>query len=163
MRVYFIRHGKAEEPGSVWDEQERPLTDAGVEEMIRTAHRFRSLGLHFDRLWTSPLTRARQTAALLCDAGLANEMAVTSFLQPGGSFTELRAALGASRGERSLALVGHLPGLPRFAEILLWGRPTGALVMKKGGVIGVEVGTGASLEGGGTLFWLTSPRLLLGR
>lgn len=161
MHVYFIRHGKAVEPGAA-GEWERPLSQAGAEEMMRIAQRLRSLGLYCDHLWTSPLARARQTAELLCAAGVAETAAVASFLQPGGSFSELVAVLEGNRGQESLGLVGHLPDLPRFAEILLWGRPTGALAMQPGGVIGVEINDGAALDGGGILFWLTSPRLLLG-
>lgn len=162
MQVYFIRHGKAQERGPHWGDRDRPLTEPGAQEMARISARLMALGVRFDRLLSSPLARARQTAEVLQKAGLAPGLDIVSFLEPGGRFPEVAAFLADCAPEETVALVGHLPDLPEFAETLLWGRATGCLVMKKGSIIGVSVPSGDTPAGQGALFWLTPPRLLCG-
>ena len=162
MKVFLIRHGRAEDRSHQWGEWERPLTGRGRQEMERAAVRLRELGVRFDRLLTSPLVRARETAEILLAAGLAQKLECAGFLEPGGRFPELETFLAACLPDEMVALVGHLPDLPAFAETLVWGRATGGLAVKKGAILGVSVPPGQSLAGQGTLFWLTSPRLLVG-
>lgn len=162
VKVFLIRHGKAEERSHQWDEWERPLTAKGQQETERTAARLMELGVRFDRLLSSPLARARETAEILLEAGLARNLEFARFLEPGGGFAELEAFLAGCSPDETVALVGHLPDLPGFAEVLVWGRVVGGLVMKKGAILGISVPPGEPLAGQGNLFWLTSPRLLFG-
>lgn len=162
MKVYFIRHGKAEERSQEWGEWERPLTAKGRLEMEGAAGRLLELGIRFDHLLSSPLTRARETAEVLVAAGLAARIETVQFLAPGGDFRELAGFLAGCSQEDAVALVGHLPDLPNFAETLVWGRPIGGLLVKKGALIGVSLPGTPPFTGQGVLFWLTSPRLLGG-
>ena len=64
--LYLIRHGLAEERGEAWpDDTKRPLTDEGMSRMRKAARGLARLGVSFDAILTSPLTRARQTAGNL--------------------------------------------------------------------------------------------------
>jgi phosphohistidine phosphatase SixA len=66
MRLYFMRHGRAVEPDE-WQgpEAERPLTEAGREEVRVAAFGLRWLDLKMDDIYTSPYARAADTAGLV--------------------------------------------------------------------------------------------------
>ena len=66
MKLYFLRHGEAGDPAQ-WEgnDAERPLTDDGRRRMALEARTMRRLELGVDRVITSPLLRARQTAEIV--------------------------------------------------------------------------------------------------
>ena len=82
MEIYILRHGTTE-----WNEEHRiqgstdtPLDSLGVEMARLTGERFRELGLRFDRVYSSPLSRAYETTKLVlgisdenCDSGTRTE------------------------------------------------------------------------------------------
>lgn len=68
MRLFLIRHGETD-----WNRQhllqgnrDIPLNEAGIQLAMQTAEGLRRAGLTFDRIYSSPLQRARHTAQLLC-------------------------------------------------------------------------------------------------
>jgi phosphohistidine phosphatase len=158
--LYLIRHGLAAERGTYVNDDERPLTEAGSQRTRQVAKRLKQLGLRFDYLLSSPLVRAQQTAELLQAAGLAPAITITTVLAPGGSLPTWIADYG-DRPWRRLALVGHEPDLGSWAEQLVWSCQSGQLILKKAGVIGLEVPETPITLGSARLFWLTPPRLLL--
>ncbi|WP_299485754.1 phosphohistidine phosphatase SixA [Acaryochloris sp. IP29b_bin.137] len=163
LKLYFIRHGIAEErQPHVLDEQ-RALTTKGREKTQKVAQRLQTLGLHFDDLQTSPLVRAHQTAEILQQQGLVNAIHISDVLSPEGSCQDWLDWLQTWRklGLASLALVGHEPNLSEWAEILVWGQPRQQLVLKKAGMIGLLLPEQTNPVGQSTLFWLTAPKLLL--
>ncbi len=101
MRLFLVRHAEAA-PGEPDDL--RPLTPTGREQA-------RKLGAtlaaeHPEAVLTSPLLRARETAAAIAEAsGVAAE--ADERLAPGATADDLRAA-SAGRGETIVA-VGHEP------------------------------------------------------
>jgi len=158
MLLYLVRHGKA---AAGPRDAERPLTADGLEEMRRIARRLARLGLAFDATLTSPLVRARQTAEVLAEAGIAGAVEECSALAPGGTLAQAldQAARRHAGGAERIALVGHEPTLSEWAAILI-GAPTQTLELKKGGIVGLELPDRPPFEGRATLFWLTSPKLL---
>jgi phosphohistidine phosphatase len=102
MQLVVVRHGKAA-PGEPDDL--RPLTAEGREQARELGERLRARGISPDAVLTSPLLRARETAAAL---GL-GEPEVDERLAPGATAEEIReAALG--RGD-TVVVVGHQPDL----------------------------------------------------
>lgn len=162
MRVYLVRHGKAEEARAGQADSERSLSEKGCDDIRRLATRFAKAGIRWDALMSSPLARARQTAALLAKAGLASDVEECPELAPQGVLSALLPALVARRDRAGgdLALVGHLPALADWAEELVWGEIRGRLVLKPGGVVGIELPAAGSLRGSCELFLLLSPKLL---
>ncbi len=158
--IYLIRHGIAVDRSLDMADGERPLTATGQRRTQRVGQRLVELGIRCDRLLSSPLVRARQTADLLVEAHLAETMEICPALQPGG---DLRQGLAqATRQDwQRLALVGHEPDLGLWAETLVWGSTQDKLVVKKAGVIGLLCPPGGDLIGRCQLFWLAPPRLLL--
>ncbi|MGI0488348.1 phosphohistidine phosphatase SixA [Pantanalinema rosaneae CENA516] len=161
--LYLIRHGLAGEHGSYANDNERPLTDEGKQKTRLVAKRLRQLGLQFDQMLTSPLVRARQTAEILLEVGLSQQLDTSPSLAPGGELSAWLQWLAATplSDRPCLALVGHEPGLSTWAETLVWGSAKGALILKKAGAIGLTLPNTGSPIGHSELFWLTPPRLLL--
>jgi phosphohistidine phosphatase len=155
-RVYLVRHGIAEERGPEWpDDTLRPLTKRGKRRFSGAAAAFAKLEGPPDRILTSPLVRAAQTAELLSQA--AEDAPVERFdaLAPGQPPATIIARLHRLRADR-IALVGHEPDLGYLAAVLLGaGRP---LPFKKGGICRIDVEWHGAAEG--TLVWFLSPPAL---
>ncbi len=65
MDLYLLRHAIAEERSNDGSDSARALTPEGAEKMRIGARGLQRLGVHLDRLLTSPLTRARETADIV--------------------------------------------------------------------------------------------------
>ncbi len=164
MELYFIRHGIAEEATNEIKDEQRSLTEQGRKKMQKVAQRLKDLDLSFDLIATSPLVRAQQTAEILVSIGLSSQLEQCSYLAPGGStedWVEKWLKPKDYQPSTRLALVGHQPCLTNWAEILIWGEVKNSLVLKKAGIIGIEIPPTASIVGRGQMFWLTPPRYLL--
>src|SRR5439155_18378543 len=120
MNLYFLRHAIAAERGTSGHKDEnRPLTKDGIRKMKEGAKGIRSLGLKFDRILTSPLLRARQTADIVCKE-FGQEAEVWQSLDPSEDPRQIIAALRKSNA-RDLLLVGHEPHLSQFISFLISG------------------------------------------
>lgn len=162
-QIYLIRHGIAADQTAQVTDQERPLTASGRQKVRKVAQRLRQLEIHADQLLSSPLVRARQTAEIFREEGLALGLEVSPDLGPGGSFRDWLSWLERwqQRNQRTLALVGHQPDLAQWAELLLWGEARAILILKKAGIIGITLPEAGMPVGNCQLFWLAPPRLLL--
>jgi phosphohistidine phosphatase len=163
MRLYLIRHAVAEElDAKRWsDDRQRPLTAAGARRFKRTAGLLVNLmesGGKVDRLLTSPLVRARQTALILHRAGLP-EPVEESVLAPGRTAARVLAVLRAHDVE-AIAMVGHEPDLGRLLAVCTAGPDARlSLRFRKGGAACLAF-TGAPRVGEATLEWLLPPKAL---
>ncbi len=164
MELYLIRHGLAAERGTYATDEERPLTEEGLRKTKRVAKQLSALKIKFDLIQTSPLVRAEQTAKILQEADLCPHVEESVYLAPGGDFQAWLEWLWhwqtEQKGDR-LAIVGHEPDLGEWAEQLIWGEARQRLIVKKAGIIGIEVPDDRSPMGQCHLFWLTPPRFLL--
>lgn len=160
--LFLIRHGLAGEHGSYANDDERPLTEEGQKKTKQVAKKLVHLGIQFDLLQTSPLVRARQTAEILMEAGLAKELEALDCLAT-GEFDDWLTWLNsnASSKYQQLALVGHEPSLSQWAEMLIWGNAIERIQLKKAGIIGLLLPEQGSPKGKSTLFWLTPPKFLI--
>ena len=127
--LLLLRHGIAQERGGPTPEPLRALTPAGRTRTRAVVERLAELDLRADRLVSSPLVRARQTAELAVAAGLARELEIDGALAPEGD----ALALVRSCADERLMLVGHEPDLGDLACRLL-GAPVGAITLKKAGL-----------------------------
>ncbi len=167
--LLLLRHGIAEERGDGRPDAERALTDRGRRRTEQVARRLVDLGLGVDRLVSSPLVRARQTAEIAVAAGLAPELVLSDALAPGADpLPQLQAwwpsAASAGQRPRRLGLVGHEPDLSRLAARLI-GAGAGAIALRKAGVVLLELHEAEDAQGTvprASLRLLLSPRVLLG-
>lgn len=165
LSLYFIRHGLAGEHDSYADDAQRPLTEEGHKKTRQVAKKLQELGLDFDLLQTSPLTRAMQTAEIFQNVSdLSYPVQVTASLAPNGNFNDWLAWFveWQKSGHTSLGLVGHEPDLSAWAELLVWGEVKSSIVLKKAGIIGLAIPKPATPVGESLLFLLMPPKLLLG-
>jgi phosphohistidine phosphatase len=164
ITLYLIRHGIAIDRAEGINDEDRPLTPKGRQKTLAVAQQLKTLGLEFAEILTSPLVRARQTAEILLQQGLCNQVSVTDNLAPRGSFSDWLDWLKAynrPEQETAIALVGHEPDLSQWAERLLWGESRGVLLLKKAGIIGLTIPDEIDPIGNTILFWLTPPKFLL--
>jgi phosphohistidine phosphatase len=112
VRVYLVRHAQAAagEPDEI-----RPLTPDGRAAARDLGSRLAAEGVRPDAVLSSPLLRARETAAELARA-LHAESETDERLAPGADAHALREAV-AGRGE-SVVVVGHQPDCGRIAAAI---------------------------------------------
>jgi phosphohistidine phosphatase len=101
VRVILVRHAEAA-PGS--PDESRALTPEGRDEARRLAERL--AGEEIDAVLTSPMLRARETAAAIAAAAGVDPEA-DDRLAPGATADDVRAAV-ADRGD-TVVVVGHQP------------------------------------------------------
>ncbi|MFN9545655.1 MAG: SixA phosphatase family protein [Cyanobacteriota bacterium] len=136
LELILLRHGLAEPHGSVEDRL-RALTPQGRQRTLRVCQRASQLGLQASSLISSPLVRARQTADIAVEAGLAPALSCDEALAPGMDPWPLihnwwvRGRESAAAGK--VILVGHEPDLSLLACRLI-AAPAGALTLKKAGI-----------------------------
>jgi phosphohistidine phosphatase len=164
MKIYLIRHGIAAPRGTYIDDRHRPLISSGISKTTKVVERLFALGIRFELILTSPLLRASQTAEILKKAGLSQTIASFAPLKPDGDIKEWLTWLEKYQPQdenMAIALVGHQPDLGNWAEMLIWGTIKGQIVVKKSGVIGLnlpDIGTPISRS---TLFLLASPKWIV--
>jgi phosphohistidine phosphatase len=167
MQLYFIRHGIAADRGKYSNDEERPLIDEGKRKTEKIALKLREIGVKFDIILTSPLVRAYQTAEILLEKGCGDRLEIFPPLAPDGDFDEFQEWLSSYRekrynsGAEAIAAVGHQPDLGSWAELSAWGEIRDRLILKKAGIIGLDLPLQGSLLSNSSLFLLTSPKWLV--
>ena len=150
MKLYLLRHGKADWPD--WDkpDDERPLTKDGKGEMRMIAQFLREVNVAPAVILSSPLPRALQTARIAADA-LDIELREEPTLRKG--FTAAKARLLIRRAKGSdLMLVGHEPDFSAVIRAMTGG----SVKLGKGGIARVDLDDDAVA---GRLIWLIPPKV----
>src|SRR5579863_4928565 len=154
MILYVLLHALAEDAAAGGDEA-RHLTEVGRQRTLKASAGMRALGLKFDLILTSPLTRAVETAEIVASVydGLAprvvTELAIG--IAPGDAI----AALAPFGRYDSVMIVGHEPQLSALVSILLTGEPDAMhLRMRKGGCVALELPASRIQPGAAELLWM---------
>jgi len=161
MELLIVRHAIAlERNRERWrDDGARPLSPAGIRQSRKAAAGLKEFSRAPDRLLTSPLVRARQTAQILTDVAGWPRAEEAPELSPGGAALAVLTLLGQKRG-KLVAVVGHQPELGALLSACLLGEDgTLAIEMKKNAVACVSF-EGAPSAGRAVLKWLATPRML---
>ncbi|AFZ37742.1 phosphohistidine phosphatase, SixA [Stanieria cyanosphaera PCC 7437] len=164
MEVYLIRHGIAAERGTYTNDDERPLIEKGRIKTKQVAEKLRAINLKFDLILTSPLIRAHQTAEIFQKVGLTNQIEIFESLAPDSDINkwlEWYSQFSEPNSNCKLALVGHQPDLGNWTEMLVWGTVKEQIVVKKAGIVGLNVPKIENPLGKSELFLLTSPKWLI--
>lgn len=154
-RTEFARTGRPDD--------ERPLTDKGRRRMRKAAAGLRVVLPNLDRLLSSPLIRARQTAKIVAAAyeGLSiDELEAAAT----GDGNDLLDALRRSPEGATIAVVGHEPTHGDWASWLLSGHALDFVSFKKGEACALEFERDIE-AGSARLLWKLRPKQLraLGR
>jgi len=137
MDLYVMRHGEAlskQEAGVATDE-ERLLSPRGVEDVLRVARQWERLDYRPDRILTSPLARARQTAELIAKRlQCEDRLEALTALHPEQDPPSFLTALPRFKEARLIVAVSHQPLLGQLITQLAFGRPLDGVGLKPAGV-----------------------------
>ena len=159
LELYLIRHGIAEERGPEWpDDSKRPLTAKGITALKQEAKALAALGISFDLIISSPLTRTRQTAGVFAEH-LPKKLNVelSDSLAPGGTSVEVMQEIAKQASKGRVALVGHEPNIGELAARLIGARSP--IEFKKGAICRIDF-DGLPPKSVGMLRWFLPPRIL---
>ena len=163
--IYLMRHGIAgdSDPDRFPDDDLRPLTKKGKRRTLAVARGMAVLRLDIERIVTSPLVRARQTAIIAAEAmriaarKIVESTTLSPAAPPGDILLEMR---NISAGKANL-LVGHEPHLSRLLSLLITGRvDLSQIELKKAGLVCIECPE-VPVAGSGVLLFHLKPRHLV--
>ncbi len=184
MTLYLIRHAQADERGAKYpDDSQRPLVEKGHKQAKALAKALDVLDVELDRLFSSPYTRALETAKPLVKRAKTEEVETLSELitprypqllvqlvdNLERSDTSSAASSDASSdtsvtngisGDFCVALVGHEPYLSKLTSYLLTGDETRVNFKFKKGMV---VQLGGALSAGGMTLHMILPASLYRR
>jgi phosphohistidine phosphatase len=163
MDLLIVRHAIAfERDHDRWrDDAARPLTPAGMKRARNAAAGLKVFCEVPDRLVTSPLLRAIQTARILTEVAGWPRAEEAPELSPGEPPLGVLSLLSKDRVKR-VAIVGHQPDLGALLTVCLIGEGRSVPIdIKKNAVACVSFG-GSPRAGRATLRWLATPRMLRG-
>ena len=143
MRLYFFRHGVAEDVQLDKADQLRQLTREGIARTKATARVLLAAGVKPRRLYSSPLARARQTADIVAQI-LDVKVTVRRALAPGFDLDAVSALTAGLRSTDEVMFVGHEPDFSTVISQIIGG---GEIIMKKGGVARVDIGSATPPHG----------------
>lgn len=153
MKLYLVRHAEAEEASETVADHNRRLTNTGMTRARTAAQVMQRLGLRPRHIYSSPRTRALQTAEIISEV-----LKVPVEVHSGVDFSfdvQVVEALGSDLGDSDeLMFVGHDPSISKVISDL-----TGAnVVMKKGSLARIDIVKIASPLRG-RLVWLIAPKV----
>ena len=131
--LWLLRHGEAE-PHDARPDDERELTERGREQSVAAGRALAALGLEFHDVFTSPKVRARETAALACQA-MKCEPVEHEALTAGFDVDDALELLAAAGDDKRVLVVGHDPDFSQLVHDL----PGARVSLKKGGIAGIKV------------------------
>lgn len=155
--VVLMRHGIAEEPVPGRSDADRALTERGRVRARAAAADLAGVLGPVDRLASSDLVRACETADLLAEAIPVSERLVLPELRPESDPEAVFRWLGALPGGVTI-LVGHEPQMNLLLGVALTGTPRSLARFRKAGVAWLTF-PGALRPGGGRLEAFLPPAL----
>ncbi len=150
MRIYFVRHGIAEDLST--SDFARELTNRGRVRLANAAKVIKQLGLRPSVIFTSPRLRSLQTAEIIA-AELKIDVTVSEAVNFGFILSDVQSLTRDMTYDDEVMFVGHNPDLSELVNEM-----TGSdVAMKKGGLARVDVYDREAAQG--ELVWLIAPKL----
>ena len=157
MTIYLLRHGIAEPAGAGSSDAVRALTDEGRKKLRALLKLARGAGVKPERILTSPLVRAVQTAELAGETLGCQARPMRTEVLAGGSPEDVWSEIRVHKDAGSLLLAGHEPQFSQLAAYLL-AAPELVVDFKKGALIAIEMEQFGPLPHG-ALRWMLVPKL----
>jgi phosphohistidine phosphatase len=159
MNLYILRHASAgtRRANPVIDVK-RPLDKEGKQQCLLVGSFLNALNVQFDRVVSSPLKRALQTASLVgTETGYENKIDLSEALAPQGTVPKFQELVRSLMKYDNVLIVGHNPNLAVFLGSILAPSSRMSTRLRKGAVARIDC---TRLPG--TLHWLVDPRILRG-
>jgi phosphohistidine phosphatase len=161
ISLYILRHADAVNVGDdgVKTDEDRHLSEKGIETITIGSKALGKMGISLDKILTSPLKRAQQTAEIIAkELGIKEKnIIVTDKLKPSFEPKKFLKELKKHDGS-SICIVGHEPDFSSLISRLLSGVSDLNIDMKKGGMALVDLKTPD--WGKGYLRWLITGKQL---
>jgi len=161
MDCLFYRHGIAIERQE-WSgqDEDRPLTDKGAARTRESGKGLLTLRIRPTHILSSPLTRARETAAILQSLIRSKpKIRICTELDPTAAPGTLFSLLNALPSDAVVLCIGHEPHLSLAAGILFTGKPCSGLSLKKAGACLIHLDESVKPAAGRLEWWLTAAQL----
>jgi phosphohistidine phosphatase len=162
VNVFVLRHGEAGTHITMPSkDSERPLTESGRDDIESIATSLRDLRVGFDRIVTSPLKRAKETAEIVANIYEENapKLEIWEELRPEGNRQDTIQRLSRLRQDADILIVGHEPYLSSMVAEIISGSSSARISLKKGGLAKVQI-LSFGPKPTGELRWLLTPRHL---
>lgn len=156
MKIYFLRHGEA---GTAVTDADRSLTDTGKRDSSNIASLCRRSLITFTHVITSPILRAKETAALAIAHHRALSVEESEFLTPNADPRNLIEYLRSFTNESHILCVTHEPFAGICISTLISGTESSHIIMKPASMACVET-YGPPSRGNGRLLWLINPDMV---
>lgn len=159
MELLLFRHGIAA-PRDAWqgEDAHRPLTDKGRARTRQVSQGLRSLRVAPTHILTSPFIRAHETAEILYKTLSAKHaVQICDELIPESPADKILPLLSTLPQDGYVLCVGHEPQLSELAGLVIFGKPSPGLALKKAGACEISFEE-APKPGRGVLEWWLPPR-----
>ena len=162
MDLFILRHGDAgNRLSDPIKDTKRQLTVSGKKEVVEIAKSLKKLGVKFNIIFSSPLSRAFQTAKIIAEEyKFTKQIEQSEELKPNGSKDFLYNKLNKLNIDSVILIVGHEPYLSSMInDIIANNKNSNNIILKKAGLSRIKItSTVPTLKG--ELRWLLTPRIL---
>ncbi len=165
MDLFILRHGYAgNQLSDSMKDNKRQLTVSGKKEVVEIAKSLKKLGVKFNVIFSSPLTRAFQTAKIIAEEyKLTEQIEQSEELKPNGSKNSLYNKLSKLNIDCVILIVGHEPYLSSMINDIIsndnHNNNNNNIILKKAGLSRIKI-TSTVPKFKGELRWLLTPRIL---
>ncbi len=149
-----MRHGRA---GDAPVDEERALTEAGREGVVKVARRLASLGVTGAAVHCSPYRRTTETAAIVSQETVSGAVLPDPRLASGATVDLLIRVLESHARSPLVVLVGHMPDLGVLAGWLAWGTRSRVIEMPVGAAVQFTVES-LHPEAKAVMDWMITPQ-----
>jgi len=158
-----LRHGYAgNRLSDPMKDIKRELTISGKKEVVEIAKSLKKLGVKFNVIFSSPFTRAFQTAQIIAEEyKLTEQIEQSEELKPDGSKGSLYNKLSKLSIDSVILIVGHEPYLSSMINDIISNNENhnNNIILKKAGLSRIKT-TSTVPKFKGELRWLLTPRIL---
>lgn len=144
MKVYIVRHGKAENESASLADADRILTARGVEQARYLGDQLSRASIRPSLILSSPITRALETARLIhsfvsCRFDIAEALSVDEPVSGAIDLLTRHAFPTNAKPVDCLVLVGHNPQVSELCEVLVNGIGAERFLFRTGEAVLLEV------------------------
>jgi phosphohistidine phosphatase len=166
LDLFILRHGYAgNRLSDPMKDIKRELTISGKKEVVEIAKSLKKLGVKFNVIFSSPFTRAFQTASIIAEEyKLTEQIEQSEELKPDGSKGSLYNKLSKLSIDSVILVVGHEPYLSGMINDIISNdnynkNRNNNIILKKAGLSRIKI-TSTVPKFKGELRWLLTPRIL---
>lgn len=159
LNLIILRHGDAgARTANPVEDNGRGLTHKGKKEVRQVAKALEEMNMDIRYMASSPLKRARETAEIVASVLDMNEdLELWDELKPEEETSILLDRLGKLKEDSNVLIIGHEPCLSILISVLVSGKKTSRISLKKAGAAKLSVEY-LIPKPSGELKWLLTPK-----